>query len=133
MRQSVYTLLLLACLSGCATMASIQQTVSITSDPPGAEVNIAGISGITPMSATVPSGYGTPSSFQISKAGYQPQTVGVQKGFRTSALVQDIFPGILLGPVPLLVDAVTGDWYYVANTSYHIRLHPAPGSAMERK
>jgi hypothetical protein len=133
MRQLALVLLLTACVGGCATMASIQQQVSITSDPPGAEVNIAGISGTTPMTALVPGGYSTPGSFQISKTGYQPQTVGVQKGFRTSALIQDIFPGILLGPVPLLVDAVTGDWYYVANTSYHIRLHPAGGNGTERK
>jgi hypothetical protein len=48
----------------------------------------------------------------------------VQRGFRTTALIQDIFPGLLLGPIPLLVDAITGDWFYVANTTYHVRLLP---------
>ncbi len=128
MKRVLSVLALSLFLGGCATMASIQQQVSITSDPPGADVNIGGISGSTPMSATLPTGYGIPGSFQISKSGYKPQTVGIQKGFRTSALVQDLFPGLLLGPIPLLVDAVTGDWYYIANTSYHVRLHPlAPG------
>lgn len=124
MRRVIAPFMLTMFLGGCATMASIQQQVSITSDPPGADVNISGISGSTPMSATLPTGYGIPGSFHISKAGYQPQTVGIQRGFRTSALIQDLFPGLLLGPIPLLVDAVTGDWYYIANTSYHIRLHP---------
>jgi hypothetical protein len=125
--RTASALLIALCLGGCATMASIQQQVTITSDPSGADVNIGSIAGVTPMSATLPSGYAIPGSFQVSKAGYQPQALGVQKGFRTSALIQDIFPGFLLGPLPLLVDAITGDWWYVANTSYHIRLHPVAG------
>lgn len=134
MTRIVPVLLFILFLGGCATMASIQQQVSITSDPPGADVNIAGISGTTPMSATLPTGYGIPGSFQIHKDGYQPQTIGVQRGFRTSALVQDFLPGLLLGPLPLLVDAITGDWYYIANTSYHVRMLPVPGgNGMERK
>ena len=121
-------------LGACATMATIDQQVSITSDPQGADVRIGNLSGSTPMSVTLPTGYGIPQSFQIQKDGYQPQTVSVQRGFRTSALVQDLFPGLLLGPIPLLVDAITGDWYYIANTSYNVRMLPmAGGNGMERK
>ena len=135
MRQIVWMLLFTVCSGGCATMATIDQQVSITSDPQGADVRIGGLSGTTPMSVTLPTGYAIPQSIQIQKDGYQPQTVGVQRGFRTSALVQDILPGLLLGPIPLLVDAVTGDWFYIANTSYNIRLLPVPNSSnrAERK
>jgi hypothetical protein len=132
MRSLLPLLLAALTLGGCATMAAYEQQVSVTSDPVGANVTIGGISGSTPMSATLPTGYGIPSSFQITKDGFQPQTVSVQKGFRTSALLQDIFPGCFLGFVPLFVDAITGDWWYVANTSYHVRMHALAGAATEK-
>jgi PEGA domain-containing protein len=112
---------------GCATMANIDQQVSVTTQPDDAQVTIGSIAGTTPMSATVPGGYSIPQTIQVTKEGYQPQTVSIQRGFRTSHLVQDFLPGLLLGPIPLLVDAITGDWWYVANTNYHIKLHPIPG------
>src|SRR5918994_6644872 len=108
--RPLITLLLPLILAGCATMAAHEQQVSVTSDPVGANVVIGGISGSTPMSATLPTGYSIPSNFQINKDGYQPQTVSVQKGFRSSALLQDIFPGVFLGFLPLFIDAITGDW-----------------------
>jgi hypothetical protein len=113
---------------GCATMANIDQQVSVTTQPDDANITLGSITGTSPMSATVPGGYSIPQSIQITKEGYQPQTVAIQRGFRTSHLVQDFLPGLLLGPIPLLVDAVTGDWWYVANTNYHIKLHPIPGA-----
>lgn len=115
-------------LGGCATMANIDQQISVTTQPDDANVTLGSITGSTPMSATVPGGYSIPQAVQVTKEGYQPQTVAIQRGFRTSHLVQDFFPGLLLGPIPLLVDAITGDWWYVANTNYHIRLHPIPTS-----
>src|SRR5262245_42292228 len=114
---------------GCATMANIDQQVSVTTQPDDANVTLGSITGATPMSATVPGGYSIPQSIQVTKEGYQPQTVAIQRGFRTSHLVQDLFPGLLLGPIPLLVDAITGDWWYVANTNYHIKLRPLLSSA----
>ena len=121
-------------------MANIDQQVSVTTQPDDANVSLGSITGATPMSATVPGGYSIPQSIQVTKEGYQPQTVAIQRGFRTSHLVQDLFPGLLLGPIPLLVDAITGDWWYVANTNYHIKLRPlvssvnsAPASRQEVK
>ncbi len=114
---------------GCATMANIDQQISVTTQPDDANVTLGSITGATPMSATVPGGYSIPQSIQVTKEGYQPQTVAIQRGFRTSHLVQDLFPGLLLGPLPLLVDAITGDWWYVANTNYHIKLRPLVSSA----
>ena len=115
-------------LGGCATMANIDQQISVTTQPDDANVSLGSITGTSPMSATVPGGYSIPQSIQVTKEGYQPQTVSIQRGFRTSHLVQDFLPGLLLGPIPLLVDAITGDWWYVANTNYHIKLHPIPSA-----
>jgi hypothetical protein len=125
---SLILLIGLPTLFGCATMANIDQQVSVTTQPDDANVTLGSITGTTPMSATVPGGYSIPQMIQVTKEGYQPQSVAIQRGFRTSHLVQDIFPGLLLGPIPLLVDAITGDWWYVANTSYHVKLHPLVGT-----
>lgn len=86
-----------ALISGCATMANIDQQVSVTTQPDDANVTIGNISGTSPMSATVPGGYSIPQSIQITKEGYQPQTVSIQRGFRTSHLVQDFPPWVVVG------------------------------------
>ena len=114
-------------LGGCATMANIDQQIAVTTIPDGADVTIGTIQSVSPMSATVPGGYFIPQTIQVMKEGYQPQTVSVQRGFRSSALIQDIFPGVFLGFIPLFVDAISGDWWYVANSSYTIRLTPIAG------
>jgi len=115
--------------SGCATMANTDQQVSVYTIPDGADVVIGDNKSVSPMSVTVPGGYSIPHSIQISKEGYQSQTVGIQRGFRTSAVVTDILPGILLAFIPLIVDAATGDWFYVANTSYTVKLTPVATGA----
>jgi PEGA domain-containing protein len=96
-------------VSGCAAMADIPQTISVYTVPDGADVTIGEIKGISPMSATVPGGYAIPQSIQVSKDGYQAQTIGVQRGFRTSSLILDIFPGIFAAFIPLIVDAGDGE------------------------
>lgn len=129
-RFSIVMLCLLGSLvSGCATMADIPQNISVYTVPDGADVAIGEIKGISPMSATVPGGYAIPQSIQVSKEGYQAQTIGVQRGFRTSSLILDIFPGVLLAFIPLIVDSATGSWFYVANSSYTVRLVPVATGA----
>ena len=55
-------------LGGCATMANIDQQIAITSQPDGADVKLGSITGVTPMTATVPGGYSIPQSIQITTA-----------------------------------------------------------------
>ncbi len=114
----------LAFLTGCATLANNNQQVNIDSKPDHADVTIGKITGVTPMAVGVPGGWGIPRSIEIGKEGWQGQTVAVARGFRTSDLILDILPGLLLGPFPLLIDLMTGDFYYVSNTSYYVRLNP---------
>ena len=134
--RSVHFSIVLLCLlaigsltSGCATMANTDQQISVYTMPDGADVVIGEIKGVSPMSATVPGGYAIPQSIQVSKEGYQSQTVTVQRGFRISSLVTDILPGLFLAGIPLIVDLATGDFHYVANTSYTIRLVPVATGA----
>lgn len=122
--REIAIVVLTTLVAGCATMSSVDQQIAINSKPEDADVKIGEMSGVTPMTVTVQSGYSLPKQFTISKDGYQPQTVPIQRGFRTSALIQDIFPGIFLGFIPLIVDAITGDWWYVANSSYNVRMQP---------
>lgn len=133
MLTHVRFVVLMLCLtglgSGCATMANTDQQVSVYTIPDGADIVIGDNKGVSPMSATVPGGYSIPHSIQISKEGYQSQTVTVQRGFRTSSLVTDILPGILLAFIPLIVDVATGDFFYVANTSYTVKLVPVATGA----
>jgi hypothetical protein len=131
-RFSIVLLCLLAIgslTSGCATMANTDQQISVYTIPHGADVVIGEIKGVSPMAATVPGGYAIPQSIQVSKEGYQSQTVTVQRGFRVSSLVTDLFPGLFLAAIPLMVDLATGDFHYVANTSYTIRLVPVATGA----
>ena len=137
MLSSVRVSILMVCLllslgslvSGCATMADIPQNISVYTVPDGADVTIGEIKGISPMSATVPGGYAIPQSIQVSRDGYQSQTIGVQRGFRMSSLILDIFPGVFAAFIPLIVDAATGDWFYIANSSYTVRLVPVATGA----
>ncbi|MBU6482858.1 MAG: PEGA domain-containing protein [Nitrospirae bacterium] len=116
-------------VSGCATMANTDQQIAVYTIPDGADVVVGDNKGVSPMSVTVPGGYSIPHSIQISKEGYQSQTVTIQRGFRTSSLVTDILPGILLAGIPLIVDLSTGDFFYVANTSYTVKLTPVATGA----
>ena len=115
--------------SGCATMANTDQQIAVYTIPDGADVVVGDNKGVSPMSVTVPGGYSIPHSIQISKEGYQSQTVTVQRGFRTSALVTDVLPGLFLAGIPLIVDLSTGDFWYVSNTSYTIKLTPVATGA----
>jgi len=115
--------------SGCATLANTDQQVSVYTIPDGADVVVGDNTGVSPMSVTVPGGYSIPHSIQVSKEGYQSQTVTIQRGVRTSSLVTDIVPGILLAFIPLIVDLATGDFFYVANSSYTVKLVPVATGA----
>lgn len=136
MLSSVRVSLVMLCLliigglsGGCATMANTDQQISVYTIPDGADVVIGEIKGVSPISATVPGGYAIPRSIQVSKEGYQSQTVTVQRGFRVSSLVTDLFPGLFLAGIHLIVDLATGDFHYVANSSYTIRLVPVATGA----
>lgn len=136
MLSSVRLSIVLLCLlvigslaSGCATLANTDQQVSVYTIPDGADVVVGDNKGVSPMSVTVPGGYSIPHSIQVSKEGYQSQTVTIQRGVRTSSLVTDIVPGILLALIPLIVDLSTGDYFYVANTSYTVKLVPVATGA----
>jgi hypothetical protein len=99
---------------GCATVfSSSTQQVQMTSTPPGAEVMIDGVPiGRTPMIATLHKNKAYLVSF---RSGNQVTTCTLTKSVGAVWIVLDI----LFGFVPLIVDAITGDWYSLDQSQCH--------------
>lgn len=92
--------------TGCATiLKGSKESLTIVSEPAGAKVQINGIDlGNTPLTARV---HGTKDQLiQVRKEGYETRSIIVASSVGAGWIVVDFFFGVL----PLLVDAVTGDW-----------------------
>lgn len=94
-------------LSSCATVfKGGTQTVPVSTEPAGAEIIIDGVSyGTTPTSIRLE----VDRSYTIllrSPAG-EERTFQLRNEIGTLWIVLDVITGL----VPLIVDAVTGDWY----------------------
>jgi hypothetical protein len=86
-------------ISSCATMLKgTTDQVTVISDPPGAQVtsNDSPV-GVTPVSFTVPSKKDL--NIEVSKVGYQPQTIQNEANFRWGyeiwAFLVYIIPGVV--------------------------------------
>ena len=93
--------------SNCAAVfTGGQGKLDITSNPHGAEVFINGISyGKTPVRIKLK----TNNEYEVTfrKDGYQPVTKRITNKVGAGFVVLDV----LLGFVPVIVDAATGAWY----------------------
>ena len=100
--------------SGCATIVSGgRQSVSFTSDPPGATVNAGGIMSSTPGALNLK----TNKSYivQFSKEGYQPASVVIGKEFNYWVLCNIFWEPITF----TLVDLLTGAFWKLDQDSVH--------------
>lgn len=96
----------LALSTGCATiLKGSRESLMIVSEPSGAKVQINGVDvGNTPLTTRV---HGTEDQMiQVRKEGYETRSIIVASSVGAGWIVVDFFCGVL----PLLVDAVTGDW-----------------------
>jgi len=57
-------------------------------------------------------------SIQFREDGYQPNTVVINNNVGAGWIVLDVLGGF----VPVIVDAVTGDWYYLNQTHVNAAL-----------
>lgn len=92
--------------SGCATiLKGSRESLTVVSQPAGAKVQINGIDvGNTPLTTRV---NGTNDQLvMVRKDGYETRTILVASSVGAGWIVVDFLCGVL----PLLVDAVTGDW-----------------------
>jgi len=105
---AVSAVLVAMTMPACGTLVGgSSQTIRVNSDPAGALIN----------SNPVTKDYTTPASvrlerkntytLRLTKDGYTKEEVLIERGMRGGVLVADI----LLFPIGVIVDAITGAWY----------------------
>lgn len=112
-------------LSACGALFNGgPQNVMVSSSPAGAEVWVDGTNrGITP--ATLQLAKDDSHTITLRRAGYQEQTVVINRRMSSTYLILDILGGLL----PVIVDAATGAWYVLETDNVNVALTPN-GTAM---
>ena len=109
---------LAAALSGCASVFNdTSPPVTITSEPADADVTVDGhYIGKTPITTELSTK--TSHQVKIEKEGYQGRTTFIQSNTGALWVVLDV----LFGLVPIIIDAVTGDWAELETENVNIVL-----------
>ena len=109
---------LAAALSGCASVFNdTSPPVTITSEPADADVTVDGhYIGKTPITTELSTK--TSHQVKIEKEGYQGRTTFIQSNTGALWVVLDV----LFGLVPIVIDAVTGDWAELETENVNIVL-----------
>lgn len=107
---------------GCASLLNdTNPPVSITSNPSDAAVYVDGnLMGRTPLTQKM--SVKDQHTVVVRKEGYRDGTRSI--GTHTGALW--IVLDVLLGLIPIIVDAITGDWQELNSDSVHVELEPEP-------
>jgi len=115
--------------SGCAVIfTGGRGTVNATSNPKGAEVFINGISyGKTPVKVKLK----TKKEYEIifKKAGYKPVTKRITNKVGAGWIILDV----IMGLVPVIVDAATGAWYQFDQKTVNAMLERSNESLLKKK
>ena len=115
--------------SGCATIfTGGKGTVNATSNPKGAEVFINGISyGKTPVRVKLK----TKKEYEITfkKAGYKPVTKRITNKVGAGWIILDV----IMGLVPVIVDAATGAWYQFDQKTVNAMLERSNEPLLKKK
>jgi hypothetical protein len=128
MMKAAVALMLTFGVSGCATIFKGNTSmVAVQSEPMGAEVYVNGQRlGMTPVSLRLASNQYY--SVEFRKEGYETRTITLTKTIGVQWIILDV----LLGVVPLVVDAATGNWYEFEPQPFNGVLRPTgstpPGS-----
>ena len=112
-------------LSSCATLIhGSHQTVPITTDPPGAQLNIGGSQYITPANVSL----ARDQEYQavVTKPGYQTQTAEIHSSFSGVTFIDLIFI------IPWAVDLADGAAYSLDPETVELHLQPQLASAAAR-
>ena len=109
-------------LGSCGTLFNgSTDKVSFSSDPSGAKIYVNGqLMGKTPTQMSLPNKH--PVNIEFRLAGYENKVVLINSSLRAGYLILDIFPGFLLGIIPLVVDAATGNWSGLETDHVHATL-----------
>ena len=114
-------------ISGCASIfKGANEDVKVESSPSGAEVVVNGQpKGTTPVTLSLESK--ETYDFTFKKKGYEDRHLSVGHGLGAGWVVLDV----LLGIIPVVVDAVTGAWYSLDRTSISVELDEVSQLLME--
>lgn len=118
--RSIVVLALVIALSGCAAIfGSKQKNFDLRSTPTGAEVFLDGARvGTTPFKINLSNQ--KEHTFVFRQAGYKDVTCQLAKGTGGGWVVADI----LLGLVPVIIDAATGAWSQTQGDSCMASMEP---------
>lgn len=130
MRTILISLALCIVFSGCATVVGgSHQSVTITSDPPGAKVVITpgNIMATTPTKVELDRGHDYVATFDIP--GYQRSSVRLNRSISGSAHANSYFP--FVGFVGLATDALTDAEFTLVPDPLHASLTPVGSDATQ--
>ncbi len=114
----------LVALAGCATiLKGSKETLTVDSEPRGAKVYLNGNPiGHTPLESRVSSK--DDYTFEFRQEGYETRTATVGHFVGAGWIIADILLPFLL--VNIVVDAATGDWFYLDSDHLMVNLEPLP-------
>jgi hypothetical protein len=117
-RNSVLLAFVLVVVAGCGVLFnSGPATVMLTSNPNEAEVWIDGARrGTTPLSVSLPKNYNYQVVFR--KAGHDEVTLPINRRVSAGIVILDVLGGL----IPVIIDAATGSWYVLSESSLHATL-----------
>lgn len=112
-------------LTGCATVVNGKhQALTVSSNPPGAEFAVDGLTGVTP--GTVQVDRARPNhTVSISKPGYQPTEVTIGRKL-SPWLTGNVLVGGLIG---LVADFSSGGAYALQSNQVQANLEPVYGAS----
>ena len=117
--------LAVSCTQGCATIIHGRtQSISISSDPPGARASVGGATAATtPAQVTLDRNKSYTVTFE--KEGYAPASAEIRK-----TVSPWIFGNILIGGIPgIIVDLITGSASALTPETIHVQLQASGRSS----
>jgi len=123
LRSVACLLCLIFLLNGCALVfSSPRELVVFDSDPEEAEVSINGLRrGTTPFECELDTS--TTYTVEFRLEGYASKYETISHSLDGVYVFLDIIPGLLLGAIPIIIDAVTGSWYSLDKNHVYAELY----------
>jgi hypothetical protein len=110
--------ILIVSLTGCATiLSSSSKDITIESNPAGADVKINGVT-YSKTPTRIPLEKDRSYIVEISKEGYHPFNATIKNKIGIGWIILDVFSGAL----PVVVDAITGDWKTLSPSTINVNL-----------
>lgn len=111
----------LLALSGCTLiMQGTTQDVTFKSEPPGARVQVAGQTGVTPVTLTLPK---EDYDVLLKRDGYRDAQIQL-----TRKISPWFFGSCAMGVIAATTDILAGSWKEFENSEVNVRLEALPGT-----